>query len=155
MNMEKFGGGKKEPFVSEDNQEKFALESKEGKKWEQASKREERDAKHKKTLSKCYAAAAVGTGVAGIATALYGDPVAGAYLMTGAAASALEAKANKSGSEEDKEMAQLSKEISEGAYTTSRSIVEEGMRETGAEKVDGQLHATPEQIDIARGGSHP
>lgn len=150
MNMEKFRGKKQEQLVPEEKQAEFVAAVAKGKEQEKVAFDERRESSKSK-------ARAVGTGgfsalfgkAAFTAAATGAVPVA---LVEGAisAAAAYGTKLNIEDAKKHTENASKADTTKEQAYLGSRGIVEEGMKQGGAQEVEGQLQATSEQIEIAR-----
>lgn len=89
----------------------------------------------------------IGIGAAGVYTANIPMAASGAAMAAGSYA--LEKKRKREAEDLDAEATTAAQGAAE-QYSKSREIVSEGMKAGGAEKVDGELLATPEQKDAAR-----
>lgn len=152
MSIELAGPGKRkqEPLVPEDKQYKFARIAKRGKEYERGEEVHLREEERYKNRAKTPDKIAIVSGAGALGLASIGAIPAAIGL---GAVGLLAEKERRDWMKVAAKMAGIAQEARQGkeeSYNESRSIVAEGMKADGAVEVNGQLQATPEQIEIAR-----
>jgi len=149
--MENFSQNKKETFVPDEKREDFEEAVEDGRINMEGSAAEAEASEEEKKVAKTAAVGSIGLGALGAAVGLTGNPV-GALIGGAAIGLAIKARASEKNAASHSRGAERLKKMGEDDYTTSRSIVEEGVAQTppgevikiAREEMDADLQARKE-----------